>query len=201
MRHVSIMNSVLFVLRIVWRLALFGAFYLAAWLRSPENAFWWALGAMWLYIIVGWIIVLLHRATLKKVKTIRLGPTTPRFVTPKGILSELALIADNIAKEDRDYDFQSPKFPLEIDRSMDDVINSMSQLQHVDRNALFDALSRDATNVTNSMGHDFTFWSVIMRLASRAVRDAEPTHIVRGVYCSPGIDCCRRRPPGCACFV
>lgn len=175
-------NTFIFLAKALIRIAIFGVAYLVAKILSPENAIWWAFGAYFLYAAVGWAVVFLYRGTLRTLADIELGDETPRFGTPEAIANAVANVVRNIESGVDGYGHRSPKFPIEFDRSMDDVLDSISRLDSGARRTFFSALAEIASRESSAHTHFPAFSCVIMRLASRAVREREAAHLVRGIY-------------------
>lgn len=176
------MNAFYFIIRLLTRIAFLAIAYLVAKILFPENALWWALGAYWFYFLLAWSVVLVRRKTLVAIETLELGANPPRFRSPSSILIELELASEKINNQESGYIYRSHDFPIVLDEIMDDILNSISRMDHNKRTELFDALSKDEQYSETSKHYNSAFWSVIMRLASRAVRDDDNDHIVRSIY-------------------
>ncbi|GJL93624.1 MAG: hypothetical protein DHS20C05_00290 [Hyphococcus sp.] len=176
------MNTLIIFLRILMRIVIIGVIYLVVRIVAPEDALLLSIAIYWIFLLAAWAVVFLHRASLWQIDDIRLGPETPRFVTVEGVISELTLVTERVAKGEKGYDYNALEFPQQFDSDMDDVLNSLSWLKAPAKQEIFGRIADGHNEAEPEYSLYGPFLLYIFRIASRAVREREPLHVLRGVY-------------------
>lgn len=178
-----------FTIGVLFRISIFAiAFAIAYFLIDRDNAIFVAIGIYLAFRILIYITYIFHRLTHSNIESIELGSEIPRFSSVEGVIRQLEYIVAKREENDENFDTNSPKIPLRIDLEMDDAIDSLSRFTKGQREEFFAYLSSTITLEIDRAIEEpayevsLAFRAYIMRAASRAVRDKEPSHLVRGLY-------------------